>query len=207
MIIDLSVVLDNDTVTYPTDPDVSVTRVVHTYKDGCNVSALEMGTHSGTHVDLPMHYFDEGLDAASATLDLFCGECFTIEEPYSLGQGIEIDHLDLSGIKQGDILIIRTGWEETAGSKAFFEQFPYFSESCAKKLVELGVKAVGTDLPSVDGPSTGGAAHNIILSKGIMIIEALVNLKPLVGKRCYISAVPLKIRNGDGSPVRAYAIL
>ena len=207
VIYDLSMTLNNHTITYPTDPPVSLRRVVCIEDSGYNVTALAMGTHSGTHVDLPLHCVSNGTDAASVALDYFVGDAVVVEVPCEAGRPISLDGLDTGMIRKGDILIVRTGWEANAGKPDFFINFPSFGKDAALKLIELGVKAVGTDLPSIDGPGASGEIHRMILANHIMVIEALVNLKPLVGNRCFFSAVPLKFEEGDGSPVRAYAIL
>lgn len=206
MYIDLSVTLSNQTVTYPTDPAVKIERTVAYEQCGFNVSKIEFGTHSGTHVDVPLHCTQNGFDTSTAPIESFCGEAYTIEIPYKKGSPLSAD-FDDDFIKKSDILLIRTGWEEKAGTPDFFNNFPYIDEHLAKKLVLLGIKAVGTDMPSFDKAGSKGKVHHIFLDNNIMLIEALVNLKQLVGKRCFFSAVPLKIKNGDGSPVRAYAYI
>lgn len=204
-IYDLSTGISNKTVTYPGDPPVSLRRVVDCVENVYNVASISMGTHSGTHVDLPLHVLKDGIDAAAMPLDKFFGEAAVIEIPCTEGSSISSELLDAGSIKKGDILIIRTGWEEKAGTADFFKNFPYFDPSFADKLIELEIKALGTDLPSADGAGVKGTVHKKLLSNDIVIIEALVNLKQLAGRRCYFNAVPLKIEGGDGSPVRAYA--
>ncbi|NJD04274.1 MAG: cyclase family protein [Ruminiclostridium sp.] len=207
MIYDLSIKISNHLPTYPGDPKVSLKKVADCESISCNITSVSIGTHSGTHVDLPLHYIKDGTDAASMPLESFCGDAVVIEALYERGMPIGPDVINESELRKGDILIIRTGWEEKAGTSEFFEDFPHFDIRFADKLIAMGIKAVGTDLPSVDGAGTGGIVHKKLLSNNIVIIEALVNLKPLVNTRIYFSAVPLKIENGDGSPVRAYAML
>jgi kynurenine formamidase len=207
MIIDLSVSLSDKTVTYPTDPVVSVKQIADLESSGYHVTALSMGSHSGTHVDLPYHCFEGGTDAASVSLAHFCGEAVILDVSCTEGKPVSLKDIESAIIKKGDILIIRTGWEEKAGTESFFLNMPNFDYDTADILKHLGVKTLGTDLPSVDCTDTKNEIHKRILGSGIMIIEALVNLKQLSGKRCFFSAVPLKIEHGDGSPVRAYAII
>jgi arylformamidase len=207
MVYDLSVPINNKTITYPADPVVSVTRVVDFDEYGYNVSNISFGTHSGTHVDVPLHFIKDGADAASIDLGRFFGTALVFEVPYEERKAIRFADIDTSKICKDDIVIIRTGWEQKAGTPGFFKEYPYFDPDSIEKLLNIGIKALGTDLPSVDRPETNGTTHRKILSNNVMIIEALVNLKPLVGKRCFFSAVPLKIEQGDGSPVRAYAVI
>lgn len=205
MIYDLSIPLNSRTVICPGDPEICIKRVVNLEDDGYNVTSLKMGTHTGTHVDLPLHAVKDGCDAASMPLELFCGEAVFVGAQCRDGNEIDWEAVDKTGIRNGDILVMRTGWEKKAGSQDYFRGFPYLTEQAASGLSRLGVKAIGLDSPSVDAPGSDGNTHRLILSCGIVIIEALVNLEALVGKRCFFSAVPLKIEQGDGSPVRAYA--
>ena len=207
MFYDLSVSLSNETVTYPSDPAVSFSKIFNIDENGYNVTSICMGSHSGTHVDLPFHCFKDGENTAIMPLDHFFGDAVVLDVPCEAGEPLNLNESDLCDVKKGGILIIRTGWENRSGQNSFFINFPYFSMDTAERLVALGVKAVGTDLPSVDKFGSKGEIHRIILSKNIIIIESLVNLSPLVGNRCFFSAVPLKIEQGDGSPVRAYAII
>jgi arylformamidase len=208
MLYDLSVVLSDSMEVYTGDPPVSIRRVSDISNGGAyNIASLGMGTHSGTHVDLPFHVIENGSDAASAPLDLFCGDAVVMDVSYTSDGYISLSGIDKELLKIGDILIIRTGWENYSNTSAFFINYPSFAVGTGEILSKLGVKALGTDLPSVDFPESNGIIHKDILSRNIVIIESLVNLRPLLGKRCFFSAVPLKITNGDGSPVRAYAII
>jgi arylformamidase len=207
MVYDLSMTISTGTATYPADPPILVKRVADLADAGCNVTSLAMGAHSGTHADLPLHYISGGTDAASAALDRFFGRAVVVEADAKPGQPISLAGIDVRQIKKDDILLIRTGWEIYAGTTAFFENFPYLGPEAARLLIDLGVKAVGTDLPSVDGLNSQGEIHKALLARQIMIIEALVNLKQLAGRECFFCAVPLKIEQGDGSPVRAFAVV
>lgn len=208
-ILDLSQTICNRMPVYPSDPRVELHRVTEYDKTGYNVMSVNMGTHSGTHVDLPLHTSIDGNDAAGMPLETFFGDAVTFEISSSSGTNAAFKEvkLDTGEIKKGDILIIRTGWEEKASTPEYFSEFPYFDSTFADQLINLGVKAVGTDLPSVDGPDTKGEVHKRLLSNNIVIFEGLVNLKQLVGKRFLFYGVPMKIEMGDGSPIRAFALL
>ena len=105
-------------------------------------------------------------------------------------------------IEPGDIIILHTGWEDKVGTQVYFN-YPDFAQNTGELLQGVGAHRIGTDLPSIDH---NGPIHCDILGRDLSIIESLTNLKPLIDKRFYFSAVPLKFAGGDGSPVRAYAI-
>ncbi|MHB1484361.1 MAG: cyclase family protein [Saccharofermentanales bacterium] len=207
MFYDLSVALSNETRVYPSDPAVSFNKISDIDHNDYNITSIRIGSHTGTHVDLPLHCIKDGANTATMPLDRFFGEAVFFDVPYDIDKRVVFDGIDTGKVGKGDIVIIRTGWEDRSGLSEFFEDYPYFGIETAKKLIALGVKAVGTDIPSVDRFGSSGEIHKMLLSEGIVIIEGLINLSQLVGKICFFSAVPLKIVQGDGSPVRAYAIL
>lgn len=69
------------------------------------------------------------------------------------------------------------------------------------------IRLLGVDLPTVESVGEPFAMHRALLSKDIIPVEGLVNLVELIDRRFLFSAAPLVLENGDGSPVRAYAIV
>ncbi len=198
--------ISNSLPCYPGDPVVRVEPGLIMEKKGVNVLSLCMGTHSGTHIDVPLHHIDEGKSLNDISLEKFMGEAVFLGIPKKDNQAITADDLKDCNIRPGDIVIIRTGWERKKYQDDYFEGFPYFESGSADYLISKKVKCIGADIPSVDGPGTGGIFHKKILSAEIGIIEALIGLGPLSGKRMFFSALPLNIEDGDGSPVRAVAV-
>lgn len=209
MIYDLTMTLDENTLpfTYGGDPHMTWEHLVDHSTHKNQVSLFSMCTHLGTHIDAPLHFIENGKTTAEINLENYCGEAIILELPInSPEEKIKIDGLlekNRALIKPGDILILYTGWEDKAGTAEYFAS-PDFDPGLGEALERYGIKGIGTDLPSID---LYGEAHITVLSRDIGIIESLINLKPLAGKRCYFSAVPLKFADGDGSPVRAYAMV
>lgn len=201
----MSLKISNELPTYPGDPTVNISPKIE-YKDkGCNVLSLCMGTHSGTHVDVPLHLIDGGASLDQIQLDRFMGEALFAEIIKDTNEKITLDEVKKLNLKDGDILIVRTGWEANSYKENYFKGFPYFSVAAADYLISKGIKAIGADIPAVDGPEQNGAFHKKMMLSGIVIIEALTNLKQISGKRMFFSALPLNILCADGSPVRAIA--
>ena len=107
-----------------------------------------------------------------------------------------------------DFVILKTGWEKYWGSKDYFHNFPSLTEEAAKWLCEFKIRGIGMDTISIDKfDSIEFEIHNIVLSRGKLIIENLNNLKLISSKEFTLVATPLKIKDGDASPVRAIALL
>ena len=198
--------ISNSLPSYPGDPVVSIEPGLIIKEKGVNVLSLCMGTHSGTHLDVPFHHLDKGKKLDDMPLEKFIGEAVFLGIPKKDNQAITDGDLKDFDIRPGDIVIVWTGWEKNKYQDDYFKGFPYFGSGSADYLISKKVKCIGADIPSVDGPGAGGVFHKKILSVEIGIIEALIGLEPLSGKRMFFSALPLNIEGGDGSPVRAVAI-
>lgn len=211
VILDLSAPLNRHLQCYPTDPPFKLITVTEYLKEGVNLSKLEMGLHSGTHVDAPLHFTADGFDIESMPLESFFGEAIVLETIKKEKQNIIPEDFCIADIKQGDIVLFRTGWEERSGSSSFFEgEWPGFSPETIDQLIKMKVKGIGGDIASADSPGAirqGCIAHKKAAQANIPIFEALVNLKPLVGKRFWFAGFPLKITKGEASPIRAVAIV
>ena len=191
---------------YPGDPVVVLKNKNLFEKQGYNTLSLTMSSHAGTHIDAPLHVIDKGMSIESIDLACVIGEAHFIEIPKNKGEKIYPHELQQFEIRQNDILIIRTGWEEKKYMSDYFFDFPQLTEQSADLLIEKKIKAIGSDSPSIDGISQKGIAHKKLLGAGIILIESLINLKQIIGSRLFFAAVPLKIKGADGSPVRAFAI-
>jgi len=206
-IFDLSTTISSKTFVYPTDPEVNVEQVCDLGDSPYAVKRLTLGTHSGTHVDVPRHAVAGGASCDKLPIGAFIGRMLVVDAPCRPGALLDFEDGVIESLGDDKIICFSTGWEKHAGTKAFFENFPGISPELAKKLIVAGVKAVATDLPSVDNPLSSPQTHMLLLDNGIVIIEALINLRALIGLRPTLYAVPLAIEDGDGSPVRAFATL
>lgn len=209
MIHDLTITLDENTLPFPDsgDPHMTWKHLVDHNVYKCQVSLFSMVTHLGTHVDAPLHYCKGGKTTAEIDLSAYAGQAVCLDMTPYMDCGDELDitavmekNKDL--IKPGDIIVLYTGYEKLVGKMEYFD-YKDFNGNTGEILEQYGCKGIGFDMSSID---RSGLAHQSVLSRGMSIIESLINLNPLVGKRFYLSAVPLKFADGDGSPVRAYAI-
>ena len=209
MIYDLTITLDESTLPFPStgDPHMTWRRLVDHTNNTLQVALFSMVTHLGTHIDTPLHFIKNGKTTAEIDLGRYCGRAVCVHVPSVRTDGV----IDLTAVLEGnrsiiepdDIIILHTGWEDKVGVAEYFD-YPDFDINLGTLLETYKLKGFGTDLPSIDH---NGDVHRDVLGRDLSIIESLINLKPLIGKRFYFSAVPLKFIDGDGSPVRAYAVV
>jgi arylformamidase len=208
-IIDLTHDIVSGMPVFPDDPEVAITNW-HSHQDGgyC-VSQLTLGSHTGTHVDVPYHKFAAGESVDRVPLEKFFGRALIIDLTY-LEPGAEIKVADLinyqADLKDCRIVILHTDWSEHFGREDFFTGFPGISLAAAKWLVDQEIGLVGLESPSVH-PTEHDQVHECFLQKGILIIENLNHVKLIKNKFVDFYATPLKLQGLDASPVRAFAVV
>jgi len=201
-LLDVSVPLRPGMPVYPGNPDFENVPV-HRIADGhsSNHSRLVLGTHTGTHVDAPLHFFDGRPGVDQMPLDLLIGRVRVVDVPDR--GGITAQRLAAAGLREDIRVLFRTPnsalWNTTEG---FHTDYSYISEDGARFLVDQGVKVVGVDYLSVEQFKKPGApAHHVLLGAGVIIIEGL-NLSDAEPGHYEMYCLPLKIANGDGAPAR-----
>jgi arylformamidase len=200
-LIDVSVPLDAALPTYPNNTPFSLEPIKRLARgDSSNVSTLHMSAHSGTHVDAPRHFFDEGAGTEALPLDLLIGRARVIELDTRTG----IDAAQLAAVDLTDDirLLIKTHNSRLWGSAVFHEDYVGVTESGAKHLVEHGIKVVGVDYLSVEKFHTPGApAHHALLGAGVVVIEGL-DLRDVDPGVYEMICLPLRVVGSDGAPAR-----
>jgi kynurenine formamidase len=182
-------------------------------KDGWNASNLRIYSHAGTHVDAPFHFgvTPETIDKMLPEKFMAKGTLIKVPEVHpgmSIGPSIlkNTGKTDLAG----NAVLFHTGWSKYQNDPSLYRnQLPRISPELAEYLVEMGVSIIGVEPPSVadvNNPDELKKVHEILLGGSVIIVEGLANLDRLTGKPFLFIAMPLKIRDGDGSPVRAIAI-
>ncbi len=170
--------------------------------------------HTSTHVDAPAHFVKGGKTIDEIPVDTFVGWATAIDLSHKgpkqsitkedVANGIRIAREKGVDFGRGWILLIYTGYGEKEGTPQWLEH-PGLDEGACRYLLEIGVKAVGTDAPSPDREPY--PAHSILLANGVAIYENLANLDKVLYRKFLFVAPPLKLVKGTGSPVRAVAIL
>ena len=205
---DVSVPLRRGGLVYPDNPPISITPVKSIAAgDTANVSRVDLGSHTGTHVDAPLHCMDGGAGVDELPLDVLIGPARLIafgDEVLAVGEA-ELRQHDLSGVTR---LLIRTrnsGWL-ASGSTEFHPDFTHVAPEAAEYLVSIGVRLVGVDYLSVEQfHSPHHRTHKTLLSNGVVIVEGLVLSEPPPGDY-ELYCLPLLLAGLDGAPARAVLI-
>jgi arylformamidase len=198
-IIDVSVPVRTGMVTYPGDPTVRLERW-SSIADGAvaNLSRLDFGVHSGTHVDAPLHFIDGAPGAEQLPLEPLIG-------PARVVDATAADVLDaetLSGLDvSGERVLFKTRNSELWARDSFSEDFVSLREDGAKLLIDRGVRLVGIDYLSVGDEG----AHHALLGAGIVAVEGL-DLRGVEPGEYELICAPLKLVGSDGAPARALLV-
>jgi kynurenine formamidase len=209
-LIDLSHPLIDGQPCYPGDPPPEIKPFNLLAEAGFNTTRLSMGTHQGTHLDAPFHFFRDGMTVDRIPLETLYGpaELADLAPGGRLGQGAAISRQMLEAHGQsfyeGARVIYRTGWDQHFGREEFYQSFPSLTPDAARWMVDQGIRLAGMDTPS---PAEDyEEVHQILLGAGVIIVEALANLGSLP-QRFTLAAFPLRFEGRDGSPVRAVGIV
>jgi len=200
-LLDVSVPLAAGLATYPGNPEFEMQPLLR-IADGnaANVSRLVMGTHTGTHVDAPRHFFDEGGAVDGLPLDLLLGRARVVQIDRRGGIGSE--DLAAAGLREDLRVLLKTSNSALWNGESFRTDYTHLTEAGARYLVDQGVKVVGIDYLSVEQFEKPGApAHRALLSQGVVIIEAL-NLAEVEPGMYEMYCLPLRVVGGDGAPAR-----
>jgi kynurenine formamidase len=213
-VIDLSHRVDEDTQVYPGDPAVRLEPATTIAVDGVNVLNVHIGSHSGTHVDAPYHFIENGERIDTMDVRLFFGLA-VVMDVRGKGPRERITVEDLrpyeGRLSEGVVAVLRTGWDEHYGTARYYDH-PFLDRRAAQLIVDAGVRTVAIDALNVDetvleGPHPEGyPAHHLILGAGGVIAENLTNLEAVDFPDPFLSLLPVKLGGSDGAPVRAVAM-
>lgn len=210
-LVDLTQPLGPDTPTFPGDPAVTLSPVRVHETDGYQVTQVCFGSHSGTHLDAPRHFFPTGATLDSYPLDKLVGPAVVVDVRPSgssttdlaqVDAGLLADRLASSAHCPGGFLLL---WTE--GS--------FLTREAAGVLLGAQPRLVGTDGSSLDPPQRGSsesffeaepyAVHKLLLGNGVLLAENLCNLHLLGPNPVTCAFLPLSLVGTDGAPVRAVA--
>ncbi len=188
--------------------------------DPYQVSNFSASLHAFTHVDTPLHIELDRESIDQVSLNRLCGPAAVIDlTPVSANQEIGCEYFKKRSqhIKAGDIVLVKTCWDTICDytTRAYWLNAPYISLETAQWLADQPIKAVGFDFPQDyavrDIPGRHPSAsemptHDLILRKGILLIEYLCNLAQLESERVTLYALPLKVGGGEGACARVVAV-
>ena len=203
-IYDISVPIRSGMPVYEGDPGIEIKAWSALAKgDSANVSFLHFGAHTGTHVDAPAHFIDGARKIDALSLDVLIGSARVIRVPDEVAE-IDPYFLATCDLDQVERVLFRTRNSEF-WNEGFRKDFTHLSPAAAEKLVDLGVKLVGTDYLSIEKFHSGHhRTHLALLSNNVIIVEGL-NLSEVAAGNYELICLPLRIAEGagDGAPARA----
>jgi arylformamidase len=181
---------------------------VEKIEDGsnANVSRMNIGVHTGTHVDAPFHFLPGGATVDSISLKILTGRAYVLALP-------EVSVINSAVLQAAEIpprtrrLLFKTRnsqyWANQ--SSEFTTDFVGISADGAQYLVDRGVKLVGIDYLSVAPYKESRPTHEILLQAGTVVVEGL-DLSRVSQGRYTLYCLPLKLAGSDGAPARAILI-
>lgn len=192
-------------------------RVADGYEFSSAVTSLNMGDHSGTHVDAPVHF-----DAAAGAKSI---DEIPLENYFTEAVCLDLGHMPLKSdiaitdleaaekaagveIRAGDTVLLHMDFYRRAwGTEGYMTDFPGLTKESATWLGKKGIRMFGVEAASPGRPGRSNfEVHHVCRDMGFTHVEGLVNLEKLVGRgRFRFIGFPLKIKGGTGSPIRAVA--
>lgn len=200
-LIDLAHKIHDDMPVYPVDDPVELDQTKSFEEEGYNYFRLETGLHAGTHIDTPMHMTDDDTYMNEVPLEKFTGNGCVLDVRGQNPIEFKDEYSDV--VKENDIVLLYTGFDEKYGSEEYNNEHPLVDGSLAEFLIEKKIKMLGMDIPTPDREPFN--IHKMLFNNDIMIMENLTNLSELLHVENFeIIAFPLKIK-ADSSVVRAVA--
>lgn len=202
---DISLPISQGIPVWPGDPDISVKRVSK-IEDGANanVSRMDIGCHTGTHVDAPFHFLPEGKTIETLSLEALIGPVQVIRIPDDISV-ITDDVILACGIRPDTKRVLFKTYNSAFWSKygsQFRTEFVGIDEPGAKALVEMGVTLVGLDYLSISPFKKSRPTHEAFLKASVVLLEG-VDLSAVEAGDYNLICLPLKIQGADGAPARA----
>lgn len=215
-IIDLSFPIHEGMTTFPSHwhPMVEVSQLGRHGIEDRESRKLVIGTHTGTHVDAPLHFIRGGTTIDKLPLDLMTGLASLVDLPARPKEEVGLPALKaaLKNKRPARRLLLRWRWSKHWGTMRYYTEAPYLSLEACRWLVSSGVRLLGMDTPSVDchdhGWRTANDApnHRALLGRGLFLIEYLNNLDKLRKPTFELTVAPLNILGADGAPARVLAV-
>ncbi len=197
----------------PNHPTPEVTVLARHEDQGRMTRRLVLGTHTGTHLDAPLHFIPGGGAVESIALERLVGPAQVADlshiRPLS-EVSREATERALGGPPRHSRVLLRFDWSRRFVDLGFYTDSPYLSLEACQWLLDSGVDVLGMDTPSPDNPAHGQDSdvdspnHQLLLGAGVVLLEYLTNLAAL-GEEVFLLALPLPVEGADGAPMRVIA--
>ena len=207
---DLSVTIEPKMATWPSNPEVELNEEWTYERDGYKEEVYKSSTHTGTHIDAPIHMFKGGLSVDQLELHTLVSEGYCIR-PRIFGTEIKLAEIKKIWKKEydGKTILINTGWDKKRAKNDEWQyKFPGLAEDTIDFFGEKKVKLIGIDTLGIEpADHTNFPVHKGLEKYVITFIEDMQNLEKLKeGKPYLIIALPLKLKGASGSMSRTIAL-
>lgn len=202
---DVSLTIRPGMVVWPGDMGVRLEQVKsQAAGDRANVGSIQLGLHTGTHVDAPRHFIAGAAGVESLALDALIGPVWVADMgPIRAISADDLAHADVPGNARR--LLLKTGNGRLWADDAFHDDFAHLTPDAARWIVGRGIGLVGVDYLSVEAFEGSGDTHEILLGAGVAVVEGL-NLTDVEQGWYQLCCLPLKVLDGDGAPARVVLI-
>lgn len=210
-LIDLTLTVSEKLPTFPGSPKPYFIPWETISANGYNLELLLLSSHTGTHIDSPFHFLQNGKKIHQIPLSRLVKNSILIKLKKSTNQIITKNDIvtfekKFFKIERNSNVIFQTDWSKKLASPRYFKTNPGLSIEAAKYLVSKKVNLVGIDSPSIDlGKEKNFPVHHLFSKNDILILENLTNLHKIKKHKFMLMVLPLKLKGATGSPVRAVA--
>jgi arylformamidase len=203
---DISVPVKNGGVVYPGNPEIHIELQQDMSRGGSsNVSLLSIGSHTGTHVDAPLHMIPGGAGVDGIPLDALIGPALVIAFDDD-AMAVTEAYLRSQPIAGHERVLLKTRNSRYIRERDFHRDYTYLAPDGAEYLVSLGVRLVGIDYLSIEQFHSGHhRTHKTLLSRGVVIVEGLDLSEPPAGEY-ELYCLPVLLDGVDGAPARAVLV-
>ena len=198
-ILDVSIPIRTRMPIYPANAGVALRRI-DAIADGAvaNVSAVDLGAHTGTHVDAPNHFLDGAGGVDTVALAPLIGPAVVVDAT-AVDKTLDAAAVAAAGVPAGaERVLFKTRNSQLWEQDEFSEDFVSFDASGARALLDAGVSLVGIDYLSIGDPG----AHRALLGADVAVVEGL-DLRAVEPGPYQLVCLPLKLVGSDGGPARA----
>ena len=200
---DISLPISGKLPFWPGDPQV-VLKMTSSIAGGdqCNITKIQMGVHTGTHIDAPYHFLRDGSTIDAIPVETFIGTCLVVEiDSEVLIEKKDLQKCNITGYSR--ILIKTRNSEMWANSISSFEKnFVALAIDAAQYLTEINTILIGIDYLSIESfHSEDSSVHKLLLRNNIAILEGL-NLSGVKAGIYGLICLPLKLQGCEGAPAR-----
>jgi arylformamidase len=204
-IIDISWPISSAMTAYKNEKNVAFAPLKKLEVDGARKTQITLDSHTGTHVDTPAHFINDGATSDGIDLETLAGPCVVIDLSRISG-AITAADLEEYDLEECDILLIKTKNSALAVDTPFNPDFVYLDASAATYLAEMtDIQTVGFDYLGIERNQPKHDTHHALFEADITIVEGL-RLAAVAEGEYFFVCLPLALKGLDAAPARAILV-